>query len=347
VGAQGTKWLGLPGEDLNGVYHAKDLVYHYNQLPPYSQQSFAIGRRVAIIGVGNVMLDISHWVIRDLKVDEVVAVARRGPAEVKFDKAEMEYVAANLDVPALDAELERVRARMEAVGQDVNQSRTYILAALPGAEPAVSTIRFRLEFLGSPHRIVGDDHGQVTGLEVEDTTLVAVDGDTKARGLGTFRVIPADTVVFAIGDRVDESLGLPVRSNAFVKDPQPRFPVAGLSYEAFDPVAGQPVPGLFMAGWAREASTGLVGAARKDGTNGAQAMLGYLAGLPPLAGADLAGLHAKLRQLSKPVVSKEDWARLEAVERTEAAQRGLPEFKYGTNAEMLAAIGLERAVSGP
>ena len=34
AGAQGTKWLGLPGEDLVGVYHAKDLVYHYNLLPP-------------------------------------------------------------------------------------------------------------------------------------------------------------------------------------------------------------------------------------------------------------------------------------------------------------------------
>jgi ferredoxin--NADP+ reductase len=344
VGAQGTKWLGLPGEDLRGVYHAKDLVYHYNQLPPFSQQKFEIGRRVAIVGVGNVMLDISHWVIRDLKVDEVVAVARRGPAEVKFDKAEMEYVAANLDVPALDAELERVRARMEAVGQEAAQSRAYILAALPGADPAVSTTRFRLEFLGSPHRIVGDEHGRVAGLEVEDTTLVAAEGDTKARGLGTLRIIPADTVVFAIGDRVDEMLGLPVRSNGFVKDPQPRFPVAGLSYEAFDPVAGQPVPGLFMAGWAREASTGLVGAARKDGTNGAQAVLEYLAQQPPLAGADLTGLRQKLRQLSKPVVSKDDWLRLESVERDEAARRGLPEFKFGTNAEMLAAMGLESVV---
>ena len=341
VGAQGTKWLGLPGEDLRGVYHAKDLVYHYNQLPPYSQQDFGIGRRVAIVGVGNVMLDISHWVIRDLKVDEVVAIARRGPAEVKFNKAEMEYVAANLDVAALDAELERVRSRMEAVGQDVAQSRAYILAALPGAEPAVSTTRFRLEFLGSPHRIVGDEQGRVAGLEVEDTTLLAADGDTKARGLGTFRVIPADTVVFAIGDRVDETFGLPVRSNSFVKNPQPRFPMAGLSYEAFDPIAGQPVPGLFMAGWAREASTGLVGAARKDGINGAQAVLAYLAQLPPLAGGDLDGLHQKLRQLPKPVVSKDDWARLEAVEREEAARRGVPEFKFGTNAEMLAAIGLE------
>ena len=343
VGAQGTKWLGLPGEDLRGVYHAKDLVYHYNQLPPFSQAAFEMGRRVAIIGVGNVMLDIAHWVVRDLKVDEVVAVARRGPAEVKFDKPEMEYVAASLDVPALDAELERVRARMEAVGQDVAQARAYILAALPGAEPAVSTTRFRLEFLGSPHRLVGDVQGHVAGLEVEDTTLVAAAGDTKARGLGTFRVIPADTVVFAIGDRVDEALGLPVRSNAFVKDPQPKFPVAGLSYEAFDPVANQPVPGLFMAGWAREASTGLVGAARKDGTNGAQAVLGYLALQPALAGADLAGLRRKLRQLPKSVVSKEDWGRLETVEQAEATQRGLLEFKYGTNDAMLAAMGLVSA----
>ncbi len=343
VGAQGTKWLGLPGEDLRGVYHAKDLVYHYNQLPPYSREGFAIGRRVAIIGVGNVMLDISHWLVRDLKVDDVVAVARRGPAEVKFDKAEMEFVAANLDVPALDAELERVRARMEAVGQDVAQARTYILAAQPGAEPSISATRFRLEFLGSPHRLVDDGQGRVAGLEVEDTTLVAAGDDTKARGLGTFRVIPADTVIFAIGDRVDETFGLPVRSNAFVKDPQPKFPIAGLSYEAFDPVANQPVPGLFMAGWAREASTGLVGAARKDGTNGAQAVLGYLAQQPALAGPDLAGLRLKLRQLPKPVVSKEDWARLESVEQAEAARQGQLEFKYGTNAEMLAAMGLVTA----
>ena len=35
IGAQGTKWLGIPGENLKGVYHAKDIVYHYNKLPPF------------------------------------------------------------------------------------------------------------------------------------------------------------------------------------------------------------------------------------------------------------------------------------------------------------------------
>jgi ferredoxin--NADP+ reductase len=340
VGAQGTKWLGLPGEDLSGVYHAKDIVYHYNRLPPFSTQPYEIGRRVAIIGVGNVMLDIAHWVIHDLKVDEVVAVARRGPAEVKFDKAEMEYVAANLDVPALDAELERVRARVEAVGQEIARARAYILAALPGAEAAVSSTRFRLEFLASPHRIVGDDEGRVAGLEVEDTTLSLSGADTKARGLGTFRTIPADTVIFAIGDRVDESFGLPVRSNSFVKNPAPRYPVNGFSYECFDPDLDQLVPDVFVAGWAREASAGLVGAARKDGTSGAQAVLQYLETLPALSSLSLEPLRARLSALGKPVVAKGNWERLEVVEHAEAARRGLAEFKFTTNAEMLQAMGL-------
>jgi ferredoxin/flavodoxin---NADP+ reductase len=340
VGAQGTKWLGLPGEDLQGVYHAKDLVYHYNQLPPFSRQRFDIGRRVVIVGVGNVMLDIAHWLIHDLKVDEVVAVARRGPAEVKFDKAEMEYVAANLDLDALDVELERVRERMQAVGQDVERSKAYILAALPGAAPRVADTRFRLEFLGSPHAIAGDEHGRVRGLEVEDTTLVAADGDTKARGMGTFRVIEGDTVVFAIGDKVDERCGLPVRWNAFCKHPEPRFPVAGLSYEAYDPAADKPVEGVFVAGWAREASTGLVGAARKDGTNGAQAVLQYLQTLPARGDNNLEALRAKLSARAEPVVGKEDLQRLEEAERAEAVSRGLPSFKFDTNQAMLEAMGL-------
>ena len=40
AGAQGTKKLGIPGEESVGVYHAKDVVYHYNSLPPFSQQEF-------------------------------------------------------------------------------------------------------------------------------------------------------------------------------------------------------------------------------------------------------------------------------------------------------------------
>ncbi len=341
VGAQGTKWLGLEGEELRGVYHAKDVVYHYNKLPPFSTQKFHIGRRVAIVGVGNVMMDIAHWVIRDLKVDEVVAVARRGPAEVKFTKKEMENIGRNLDVKALDTELARAAPVMQNVGQDVQAAREFILSGLPKALEPVSKTRFYFDFLASPKRILGDEQGNVCGLEVEDTTLVPKNGDTKARGLGSKRVLNVDTVVFCIGDRVDEDFGLPVKWNEFVKSPEPVYPVAGVSYEAYDPEANKPVEGVFVAGWSREASNGLVGVARKDGENGAQALLAYLQTLEPAPehAAALTKLDAALKRSGKRVISKEDVGKLEAVEQAEAQRLGLEEYKMKTNEEMLAAIG--------
>jgi ferredoxin--NADP+ reductase len=340
VGAQGTKWLGLPGEDLLGVFHAKDLVYHYNQLPPYGLQNFEIGRQVAVIGVGNVMLDIAHWLIRYLKVDEVIAVARRGPAEVKFTKKEMETVARNLDMDDLEAEFVRSAPIMRSVGQDIAEARAFFLSALPKALDPVSSTRFRFDFLASPSRIIGGERGVVRGLEVEDTTLVRDNGDTKAKRLGTKRVIPVDTVIFCIGDRVDEHFGLPIRWNEFVKNPEPRFPVGGLSFEAFDPDTNRSVDRVFVAGWSREASSGLVGVARKDGENGAHAVLQYLQTLPPLRNFDgvLEELHDRLMRMGDHIVTKDQWKQLEAIEQEHAERLGLEEFKFGSNEEMLDAL---------
>jgi len=344
VGAQGTKWLGLPGEDLKGVYHAKDIVYHYNKLPPFSTRDFYIGRRVALIGVGNVMVDIAHWVIRDLKVDEVIAVARRGPAEVKFTKKEMEYVARNLDLKALDVEMDRIAERMVAVGQDPEAAKAYLLAALPKAVEPVSDTHFRFDFLASPTRILGDSEGKVCGLEVEDTRLVPKDGDTKARGIGTKRILDVETVIFCIGDKVDDDFGLPVQWNEFVKNPEPSFPVDGVSYEVYNPETDEPLEGTFVAGWSREASSGLVGVARKDGESGAQAILAYLQqGIEPSAdpGGVFASLEDLLAKCGKRIIHKEDVFRLEAIEEAEAGRLGLEEYKMKTNEEMLEAIGVE------
>lgn len=343
VGAQGTKWLGLPGEDIaRGVYHAKDIVYHYNKLPPYSQKKFYIGQRAALVGAGNVMLDIGRWLIRQLKIGEVVAVVRRGPAEVKFDKKEMESVAANLDLKALDEEIARVAPVMEAIGQDVQAAKDFILSALQKAEEPVSDSRFRFEFLATPVRILGDSNGQVCGLEIEETNLVPANGDTIAKGTGVKRVIDVDTVVFCIGDKVDMTFGLPVKWNQFVKNPNPRYPASGISYEVMDPTTEQPIEGTFVAGWSREASHGLVGVARKDGESGAQAVMQYLQSLPPLENLQgvLENVNKIIGKLDKPVITKDDIQRLEAIEQAEAERRMLEEFKFATNEEMLAAIGI-------
>jgi ferredoxin--NADP+ reductase len=341
VGAQGTKKLGLPGEELPGVYHAKDLVYHYNQLPPFSEQRFPMGKRVVCIGVGNVMMDIAHWCIRDLKIDEVIAIARRGPGDVKFTKKEMEIVARNLDLAALDAEFERTGPVMSAAGQSPDEAKTFILSALPSAEEPVSDTRFSFQFLASPNKLVAGEDGRVRAIEVEDTTLVAQEsGEPKAVGLKTYREIAADTVVFCIGDRVDAGLGLPLdKWGDFAKNPQPRYPIDEISYEAYNPELQQPLEGVFLAGWARQASTGLVGAARKDGTNAAHAVIAYLDAKPAAVKDALAALRSKAVEFKAPLVGNADLDKLEAIEAAQATERKLPEFKFDTNEEMLAAMG--------
>ncbi len=348
VGAQGTKWLRLPGENLAGVYHAKDLVFHYNLLPPFSTREYRVGRRVALIGAGNVMLDIAHWLINEQKVDEVVAVVRRGPNEVKFSKEELKNVIHNLDLAKLFAEIERTRPIAEAVGQNVDEAKEYILSALIKGLPSISKTRFYLDFLASPSRILGDDLGGVKGLEVEDTTLECVEGEVQAKRLGTRRILDVDTVIFCIGDKVDEPFGLPIRHNAFVKNPNPRFPVDGLSFEAYDPDLNRPISRVFLAGWSREASSGLVGVARKDGENGARAVLEYLHTQPRLVDpvSVIEEFKAKLNGLNKPIVQKPDLLKLAEAEEIEAGKSGLPAYKYATNDEMLEILGYKRAVRG-
>jgi ferredoxin--NADP+ reductase len=342
VGAQGTKWLGLPGEDTpKGVYHAKDIVYYYNDLPPFSQQQYHIGQRVAIIGVGNVMLDIARWLIRTIKVDEVIAVARRGPAEVKFAKKEMEAVIANLDLSALDAEIEGARPLMESLGQDPQAAKDFILAAQAKAEESVSDTRFRFDFLASPTRILNNGSDQVRGLEIEETTLLPRNGDTKAKGTSVKRVLDVDTVIFCIGDRVDDTFGLPVQWNEFVKNENPRFPIEGVSYEAYDYVNEKPLDNIFMVGWSREASHGLVGVARKDGERGALATLGYLSTQPTLSNPDnvIIKLAKHLEKTNKRIISKDDIEKLKQIEENEARENHLEAFKFSSNEEMLDVLG--------
>jgi len=336
AGAQGTKWLGLPGEEFVGVYHAKDVVYHYNQLPPYSQKPFRFGKRCAVIGAGNVMLDIAHFLIREKKVDEVIAVVRRGPAEVKFDKKEMEYVIDNLDQAALDAEIKRVTPVMQAVNQDPEAARATILEALPKALTKISDTKFRFEFLASPVQMFGDENGNLTQVEIEDNILVEKNGDTKPKGTGNKRQLNVETVVFAIGDKVDDTFGLPVEWNEFVKSDKPRYPIDGNSFET-------PFEDVFVGGWSRKASSGLVGYARKDGTNASKAVWEYLQTKQPME-VDTKALHEKLKGLGKPIVMKGDIKKLEEIEATEARKRGLEAFKFDSNEEMLQAMGFMETV---
>ena len=335
IGAQGTKKLGLPGEDLPGVYHAKDVVYHYNALPPYSKMPFTFGQRVAVVGAGNVMMDIARFLIQKMKVREVTAIVRRGPMEVKFDKKETEELALNIDLDAFEAELARIAPALAAVGQTTKQARAFIDEALPHAQPTGSNTRFRFRFLSSPAAILGQ--GAAQALLVDETELTIRDGNIGVRTSGAQIELTFDSIVFAIGDTVDANFGLPLQGGEYAKNPTPLYAQEETSFEAFDPQTGQPLEGIFVAGWARQASTGLVGYARRDGTLAARAVLQYLAAHKPV-GSVLPRLNQRLVKLTKTIVSNSDIQKLDVIERDIAAEKGLRSFKFATNQEMLEKI---------
>jgi ferredoxin--NADP+ reductase len=184
--------------------------------------------------------------------------------------------------------------------------------------------------------MLGDENGKLKQVELEDNILVEAKGDTKAKGTGHKRLLDVETVIFAIGDKVDDTFGLPVEWNEFVKNQSPRFPIDGISYES-------PFEDVFVGGWSRQASSGLVGYARKDGTNASKAVWQYLQTKQPVE-PNTAAVAAKLKGLGKPVVLKDDIKKLETIETAEAQRRGVEAFKFNNNDEMLQVMGLKQTV---
>lgn len=349
AGAQGTHALEVEGEDRPGVYQAKELVYHYTGLPPFAARDIAVGRRALIIGMGNVAIDIAHWLVRDKAIGEVTIMARRGPAERKYTAKELAPIGANLDRAALDAEMDRIAPTLRAVGQDPEDLLDEIYAELEKhSEEKTTETRVRFAFLESAAALLGSgSSGAVERVRIEANTLVNEDGFMRCVGLGQFREEAFDMVIPAVGDRIDDGLGLPCRRGRFHTD---KGEPSGLdSFRLCDPDSGAGLENLFAAGWSRRASVGLVGVAKHDGINAAEAILGWLADQPEDPGACQrveAGIEEALKSRGTRVVSK---AEVEALERSEAAlakEKGLEEARYLTNDEMFAAIDREPAGSG-
>jgi ferredoxin/flavodoxin---NADP+ reductase len=346
VGAQGNKKLGMAGEDALGVYSAKDFVYHYNQLPPFASGDFSIGKRVAIIGMGNVMVDIARWLLLDAPIrttEEVIVIARRGPLEAKFDEKEFAYVQAFLDRALFASELQRVKGRMEAVGQDiakVPQETFLCLTKFPDPQTTLPRLTFR--FLSSPTAISTGPDGRIARLTVGDNLLVNRDGNLSAKPTGTVTELEVDTLIFAIGDMHDSALGLPFGPQGYVTNSDPGTPRA--AYEVFDPACGKIQDGVFVTGWARKPSEGLVGIARHDGEVGAAHVLEYLRGVQAQPAASVEQIAQALAQKGIEAVPKTDLECLTKAEEQECQSRGNPYYRFPDDAAMLAAI--ERVKSG-
>jgi ferredoxin--NADP+ reductase len=341
VGAQGAKQLGLPGAESRGVYSAKDFVYFYNLLPPFSSQDFSTGKRVAVVGMGNVAVDVAHWLLVDdpnHTAEDVIVVARRGPFEAKFDKKEFAYIEAYLDRRSFQEELLRIQPQLAAVGQDSGGLAQATFPCLGKPDPGPQGPRLHFRFLCSPKEIHPDAQGRIARLTLTENILMPRDGDVSAKATEKTAEIKVDTLIFAIGDVADPTLGLPYHKDAYVCNPNcidPEHP----AYEVFDPACSQIMEGVYVVGWARKASEGLVGIARHDGEVGAGEVLRYLETVPDKNSTAFSQVVTWLETRNFRPVTKADLELLAKAEEREAKSRGVQFFKFSDDEAMLAAIG--------
>ncbi|MFZ0892782.1 MAG: FAD-dependent oxidoreductase [Thermoplasmata archaeon] len=86
IGASKARELGIPGEDIAGVYHALPFLLAMNKRPEglFGRK----GRRIIVIGAGDVALDAARSARRLSDGGEVQLIYRRGPEDMKATEEE-------------------------------------------------------------------------------------------------------------------------------------------------------------------------------------------------------------------------------------------------------------------
>ena len=92
-GAGLPRFMGIPGESLNGVYSANEFLTRINLMKSYKEESktpIRKGKNVAVVGGGNVAMDAARCAKR-LGADNVYIVYRRGMEELPARHEEVEH----------------------------------------------------------------------------------------------------------------------------------------------------------------------------------------------------------------------------------------------------------------
>ena len=294
TGAMRDRRLGIPGEDLPGSYAATDFVNWYCGHPDVDPDRFTIeAESVAVIGVGNVAVDVARILIRDpedlretdvsqpvlealmaSKVREVHMIGRRGPAQAKFTTKELRELGelTGVDVVIGDGEADLDAfddsgdsGRLATSDRHVRGNYT-VISDWASRAPAGAARRLTLRFWLSPVEIQGQQ--RVENLVLERTRLGA---DGRLTGTGQFETLGVQMVLRSVGYQSVPLPGVPFDERSCVV-PNAEGRVLGPD--------GEPLPGEYVAGWLKRGPTGVIGTNKSDAAQTVRALLGDLAGGP-------------------------------------------------------------------
>src|SRR5712691_4119777 len=359
TGAQTDRRMSIPGEDLRGSHPATEFVAWYNGHPDFRDCQFDLSvERVAVVGVGNVAVDVARILcrapaelastdiadyaldaLRASRVTEVFLLGRRGPAQAAFTNPELKELGelpdADLVVRSDEVELDEAsRAAVERSQDRATRRKVEILQGYARQTPTGKAKRLVLRFLVSPIEMVGGETGEVVGMRLAKNRLVATP-------TGTLQAKPT-------GEVEELSVGLVFRSVGYKGVPLPGVPfneswgvILNEKGGVLDPETRQPIVGEYTAGWIKRGPSGVIGTNKPDAAETVACMLEDL-GQGRLLHPDEPdpGAAERLVRARKPgYFSYADWLRLDALEVARGRAAGRPRVKFTSVEEMLAALG--------
>ena len=353
TGNEADRRLGIPGEGIARCTPATVFVGWYNGHPDYRNAQIDLSvPRVAVVGNGNVAIDVARVLLRtpaelektDIaahalqtlrrsQVREVFLLGRRGPEQAAFSPAELKELG---KMEAADPQL----APGELAGyagwestRDAEKDRNLqILRAFAARAPRTNAKRLHLRFLVSPTEIIADIAGNVAGLRLEKNRLEPrPDGTVAARGTGDFEVLDVGMVLPAIGYAAERIAGVPYDAKAQV--------IANEDGRVVDPASRAVIANEYVAGWARSGPQGLIGEHKRASAHVVGHMITDGAALAARRLPDRDAIISLLRERGVQPVSFDDWKRLDDVEVARGARRGAPRDKIVDVEAMLAVLG--------
>lgn len=346
VGAEADRRLGIPGEDLPGSLSATAFVGWYNGHPNHQAHPIDLGcARAAVVGVGNVALDVTRILVSDpevlattdiadhalaalraSKVREVVLLGRRSAAEAAFSPQEIEEIA---DLPGVDVVVDPAEVvPSEASGPlDAQAAKNLAwLQAQAAKGEGTNPRKVRLRFLRSPYEIEGTD--RVTALHVERNVLGRdAAGRPVPHGTGEVERIEVGLVFRSVG-----YLGVPIPGVPF---DHARHRIPNRDGRVLDEITGEVRVGEYVVGWAKRGPTGLVGTNRGDAAGTVALLVADVAGWPDRDLPDPHELTDALAATGHLPTSWDDWGRIDAAERERGGAAGKIREKYVDIAAML------------
>jgi ferredoxin/flavodoxin---NADP+ reductase len=359
TGAQTDRRMGIPGEDLRGSYPATEFVAWYNGHPDFRDCQFDLTKeRVAVVGVGNVAVDVARVLcrsadelattdiadyaleaLRESRVKEVYLLGRRGPAQAAFTNPEIkelgELADADITVRPEEAELDELtRAALTQNPDRATMKKVEILKSYADRPRTGKSKLLVVRFLVSPVELLGDEAGEVRAIRLARNRLVATPtGTLQAKRTGEIEDLPVGLVFRSVGYK-----GVPLPAVPFNDQWAVILNDKG---RVLDPDTKQPIVGEYTVGWIKRGPTGVIGTNKPDAAETVAGMMEDHARGVVLRPEEptRAAVDALIRQRQPRHFSYDDWRRLDALEVAAGRRADRPRVKFTRVDDMERALG--------